>query len=279
MADDIIRPPQGRPAAAGGTPPTIQVGPDFGNPPEPEIGVSVALSEVEAATEQGVSVSPALSDVDVTMPAQDVTVQPAFPSVEVTMPAQSVGADVSKLRAETSDILADKDSWVDTVALCAVDLNHNGTDLEVSGTAGATKDAYIGFDMSRFPSDATIESATLTLHVKTAPLDTDQRINIFKIADADEGWGEAAIKCSNRPPANGGSMQNFMSGLVNDVEKTLILNATVIARLQERMGLGNCTLLLQNQAVDLLTTIFQSTDEGVDDAEGPRLLLVMDCAV
>jgi len=184
---------------------------------------------------------------------------------------KSVGVDVTELQYATSAILAGKDSWCETVALCPVDVTHDATDLEVSGTVAATRDAYMAWDLSGFPASSTVTAATFRLHLKTAAL-VSQDINIFKITNANEGaWTEAGLKCSNRPAADGAAMQSFATGTTSDVEIVIALNATVLTRIDDRMGAGFVTFLLQNQVASVLTSVFESADEGTDNAEGPRL--------
>lgn len=184
---------------------------------------------------------------------------------------KSVGINIENTEFVTSDILVPHDSWVPTVVLCPDNANKNGTDLEVSGTVAATKDIYMKWDLSGLPASSTVTAAQLKLHVKTAPV-LSQTINMFKIPNTDEGvWTEGAITCSNRPLADGGSLQDFESGTTNDTAITINLNSSWLTRIDDRMGVGFCTILLQNTALDLLTTIFESADEGTNNANGPRL--------
>lgn len=185
-------------------------------------------------------------------------------------------ADVSRIGADIQHILAGKDTWVTTVALCGDDTNKNGTDLEISSVAATSRDTYFAFDLTNFSTGFTISSAQLVVNRKTVPV-INWAFNIFKILNANEGWGETTMICSNRPAADGAVMQTVSGlGATTTGDVTTNLNATAIARLQARLGVGVCTFLIQmSTAVSAAT--FQSKDSGgtPGNADGPRLRLVL----
>jgi hypothetical protein len=231
------------------------------------VGCNIDLDNLALSHEKSIGVNADITDVAISN-TKSVGVNADITDIALSH-TKSVGVDISSLTWQTSDILSPKDVWTPTVALCPDDANKNGTDLEVSGTAAATKDAYIAWDLAGFPSNATVTAATLKLKVKTPPA-ASQTINTFSLADGDEGWSETGMICSNREPANGANKQAFSSG-TTAVELNISLVAAWLTRIEDRMGVGFMTILLQNAAANVLSTIFESADEGTDNALGPRL--------
>lgn len=182
----------------------------------------------------------------------------------------SSAADVAELAYVTSTILADKDSWVPsakTAGTCNDNTNKNGTDLRVGDVVLTnTPHTIFGFDVSGFPTGATVTAATLTLAIKTAPT-TSQSYSAATIASANEGWAEATVTCSNLPA--GTNLQTFNTGTtVGDI--TVTLTAAHRTQLAARMGVGSFSMKIEPDLSDLETT-FQSKDEGTDNSSGPRL--------
>lgn len=260
-------------SGAGGSA-SVAWGPSFGGVDGDQFSAGVALAMDAIALENDKSIGVAVvMDAIALENTTSIGINATMPELAMEH-TKTVGVDVSQVEIATSGILAPKDVYCDTVALCPVDTNRDASNLLVSGTAAATADAYMAWDLSVFPPTATITAATLTLNVTVAPL-ASQTINVFKIANADETWDEVVMKCSDRKAADGAAMQSFAGGTVTgDISVTL--NATVIARLQARLGVGYCTLLLQNAAANLLSTTFQ---RGDGNASGPRLALTMNLAV
>lgn len=176
------------------------------------------------------------------------------------------GLSMPDISRSISARLVAKDSYTYTGVGCALNSNHNGENLRMSVID--FYDSYIAWDLSQYPPNATITAATFRFYTTIAP-PAASYINILAIADANEGWDETTITCSNRPPANGSTMQQILGGTTTG-ERGLALNSTVIARLQARIGQTSCTFLLQSVAGNYY---FQSKDSGGSpgNAYGPRL--------
>lgn len=168
-------------------------------------------------------------------------------------------------------ILAAKDTYTDDIALCPapVNVNHNGEDLITDGVVATKRIIFVGFDVSTLPAGAVVTSATLTINRVNTSL-TDNTVDLRRLADGDEGWNEAVIRCDN-DPAVGAILQSAAIGLTAG-EKVITLNAAWIARIQARLGVGNVSIIVDSPALQVANT-FEATDQGVNDALGPRLTL------
>ena len=178
--------------------------------------------------------------------------------------------NVSRLHFTTSQILATKDSWVDvTVGCVGGGTNRNGTDLQSEGIVATRKDPIFGWDVTGFPSNATVLSATVRLQQINAPV-TSGTSTLNTIAAANEGWSESTVVCNNIPAvvASAGTFSNAASGA-----KTITLNATGRSALQTAMGSTSFSL---RQTVGGLVTnhSYESADQGTNDSLGPRLSIV-----
>lgn len=222
------------------------------------VTAEASLSELRVAHDAAVLAAPSVS----------------LPELQVVHNAVSQGTTVpaptfiASREAPLNGFLASKDSWVDTVAGCVANDNHNATDLEL---AAATKDIYFAFDLSGFPAASTVTAATLRWNVKQIAT-TAATVSLFKITDANEGWSESTIRCDNRPPADGAAVQTWAVGMNNLGERSLALNAGWLTRLDDRMGTSSCTFLIQAGA-QVGTAIIESKDEGTANDSGPRLTL------
>lgn len=257
--------------SGSGEPPVVQIGPDFGGPVPGrtyEVLANVALDRINLETNYNVLSALTLDQINMETNLGAVGVV-SLDQVNLTTD-YTARAAVENPIWNISSFLASKDCYADTVALCPTDTNRNSNDIQVSGTVAGTSDGYISFDLSFIPANATITNATITLRTKTTAL-TSQTINVFSIANGDETWSETTIKCSNRPSASGGSIASFSSGTTNGVDVSIVDSSGIITRLQQRINTNSCTFLLQNAAANLLTTVFESKDEGTNNAFGPRL--------
>lgn len=170
----------------------------------------------------------------------------------------------------TSAIVAQKDSWCDVITACPVNLNRDATDLQAEGVTATRKDMIFGWDLSGFPTGATVTSATVTFGLKTAPTASDT-MQLYTISDANESWSETTVKCSTIP-ATVDEVGNFVIGTTagpRDVSSAL--DAVGRSRIAARMGVGAFSLRALGAGLTLTNCVFESADEGTNNALGPRL--------
>jgi hypothetical protein len=237
------------------------------------------LTMQQAAAELGVELSAVLIHT-----ALNLGGQAQVPSFDLTQPvtcaplrslalsaplaARTAAADITQLRFTCSQMMNTKDVWVPADAGCVDNANKDGQDL-ILETGASRKDVYIGFDLSALPSTATVISSTFRCYCRQIPTG-GATVNSFQIADADEGWVETTLVCSNRPPADGASPQGMtIIGTVG--EKAVTLNSTWVSRIAARIGVGPVTFLLQAGNTQVGQGILEAADQGTDDSRGPRL--------
>jgi hypothetical protein len=242
----------------GGDPPVVEIGPEYGEPIHSILfTVDPILLETElVAIDLTLSVAPLLAETFIVPVTLTLSADPLLQEIEYA----AISLTLSVAFASGIVTAPTKDVWTPTVAACPDNANKDGSPLRVSGTAGATSDGYIGFDMAALGSQ-TINSAKLILWVTTAPA-TSQTINTFKLTNANETWSETTMTCSNRVPADGASVQNFTSGTAAGVWRVITLNSSWISRLQDRLGVGVASFLLQNASGNVLTTEFETKDRS-----------------
>jgi hypothetical protein len=264
----------GNSGGGGGGVPTVQMGPDFGEGGNVDqtynTECALSLGDVNLETSLGVQSFIAVESINLeTSLASSVSLSLGDVTLETSL-ASAVAFEDPIFFIDS--YICSKDLWADTVALCPTDTNHNLTDIQVSGTAGSTKDGYISFDLSGFPANANVLSAEIKINVKTAPL-TSQTIKIVQITNGSESWSETTMKCSDRPAAAGTALTSFASGTTSGVDISITANAAIISRIDNRMSNDSCTFLLQNAAANLLQTVFESRNEGTNNPLGARLVL------
>lgn len=172
--------------------------------------------------------------------------------------------------------MCSKDSWCDTnlngIGGAADTANHNTSSLRVARETGISTvaiGARIGFDLSNFPSNATITSAQLILHRigGSEPLATAQ---VSGISSAEEGWDEATLVCTNAPsPA---TVYSTFAATTADLDTAINITAAS-TYIQNRMGTTKtCTFVVT--AVTTGSTYFCASKDGpTSTAQGPRLRL------
>lgn len=167
-------------------------------------------------------------------------------------------------------MLAQKDTWADVVAACPVDTARDGSDLQSDGVVATRKDMLCGWDVSGFPVGASVSTATLTMGLKTPPV-TSATASWSTIAAANEGWVESTTRCSTIPAevASGSDSVGPGTGAgPRDVVWTL--NTTGRAALEARMGVGYFSMRFRG-GTGQTNCVYESADEGTNNALGPRL--------
>lgn len=275
----------GNTGGGGGPPPTpglFEVGPDYGSDSgndgiTHEVGVAVAVESVGTnfeGVEVGVAV--AVDSVDPTFEGPAVGVATAVSDVDPTFTGTGVGVAVAA-SVQINDLYADQDTYVGADSLCTDNLNHDGEDLSFDGLLVQEKEVLLGWDLSTL--DGEVTAAELVVQWKANLLEIlANDVDIYSVDDADEGWDETTVTCSTRP-AQDTLLQTFSwtpSGIGVGVSQTVTLNSSVIARLNERIATGHCTLLLNLSTANLLSREMESKDEGTNDNLGPRLNLTLD---
>lgn len=195
----------------------------------------------------------------------------------VTMPQSDLahtkvtaGSTISEMRFLTSEIIAGKDLVVNNPAACVgAGGNRDGQDLEIDGSTTTPRISFMAWDLSIFPSNATVTAATLYVECKTAGT-SGTNYTLHEITDGNETWNETTVVCSDAPGSNG-SMQTWSSAFDSTGAKSLALNSTALSRIEERMGAGYFTIRMQGGALQLTTAVLESKDEGTNDAKGPRI--------
>jgi hypothetical protein len=190
-----------------------------------------------------------------------------------TMAMRTSQADVSLLQYTMTPLLASKDSWCDVIAGCVVDDNHNGTDLQSEGVTATKKDIIVGWDLSGLPTGATVTAASLTMNLKTAAT-VGVGVNLALIAAANEGWNETTVRCSTIPASDGNTahtIQNIRTDVLGD--QTEDLSSVARTRIGTRMGVGAFSMRLSLVSAAATNAVFESKDEGTNNALGPRLTL------
>lgn len=173
-------------------------------------------------------------------------------------------------------IMCSKDAWVDTnlngIGGAADTANHNSTVLRVareSGLSTVAIGARIGFDLSNFPTGATITSAQLVLHRVggSEALTTGQ---VSGISSANEGWSEATLVCTNAPSAS--VVFSTFAGTTVDLDTAIDITAasTYIAN---RMGTTVTCSFIVSAVTTGTTMLYFSKDGPTSTALGPRLRL------
>jgi len=187
---------------------------------------------------------------------------------EITM-----AAHVQRLEyAMTSPVGATKDTWVGHPPACAAETNHNATGLQVDSLAALPKDAWVGFDLSGFPAGGTVTSAELTLRVSTAPV-VATTCSLSRLGDANEAWVETTLQCSGSPAI--GAVLQSAQGPIPAVGSDLVvtLNASWLARLSARLGVGNVSFIVASETALGAATFTDRETGGL--ATGPRLRLTL----
>jgi hypothetical protein len=177
---------------------------------------------------------------------------------------------VTRVQITPSQMLAGKDSWVDVTAGCVGGgTNHDGSDLQCEGLPTSRKDPIFGWDLSGFPSNATVLSADVTLNQISAPGVTGTN-TLNTISSANETWTEGGVVCNNIPAAasSAGTFSNSGTG-----EKTISLNSTGLSAIETAMGSTSFSLRMTTTAL-VTNHSFESADEGTNDTLGPRLDVV-----
>lgn len=180
------------------------------------------------------------------------------------------GCDVVELEYQTSAMLATKDTWAPIGAPCLDDAIKNGSNLTVDSVPRDA--AFMAWNLSGFPTGATVTDATLQLHLVTPPT-TASATGLDRLNDADEGWLETTLRCSTAPPT-AGNLQTANFGSTAG-EKLVVLGANWRSRIQARMGIGPVTIRLEQGTGNIGASVYQSKDSGGSpgNASGPRLAL------
>ena len=145
---------------------------------------------------------------------------------------------------------------VDTVAV-----NQNGLDLTVNDSTSAT--AYIGFDLSNFPtSSVTVTTGSLDVTLAAAQVGA-VTIDMHEIADIDESWGETTIN-GNNEPASAANNQSFSIADLASGTQSIPLNSSWLSTIQSKMnaGVNFVTFLLVMSTVGG-SSIFEDRESGV----------------
>jgi hypothetical protein len=140
--------------------------------------------------------------------------------------------------------------WVPTattLGVCNDNTNKFGQDV----TVRSGRDGYFKF----FPPQvqwldwSLVEKIWLDMRVTTSEAET-VNLDLFKIADAHEGWDPTTITCSNRPPADGAALQSVTWPWAVDSDhaqsRTIELNAAWVQRFKDRAAAnGQVTILMR----------------------------------
>ncbi len=262
------------PACSGGGAATVEIGPNYGDATKSETfttGATVSIGD------QSLEFGAVTAGGTVTAPAHTIAHDAVTAGGTVTAPAhttafspQTAGATISELSFSTTTIIADKDVVVnDTVGCVGAGGNRDGQDLEINGGTTTPRISFIAWDLSGFPAGATVTAATLYVECKTAGT-SGTNYTLHKISNANETWAESTLVCSGAP-ASAGNMQTWSAAFNSTGAKTLALNGTVLARIEERMGVGFFTLRIEGGALQVVSAVLESKDEGTNDALGPRI--------
>lgn len=183
---------------------------------------------------------------------------------------------VASLTYETGEILASKDSFTptaQTLGNCNDNANKNGQDLRVGNVllVENTPVIYFAFNLTGFPANATVTQALLSLKPTAAPL-LGHDYHVRGIASAGENWTEAGITCSTRPALTAPDHTFTQPSNANDL--TLDITAAFASYIAGRMGSANtCTLAIEDREAVGQIQVYESKDEGTNNAQGPRLQL------
>lgn len=157
------------------------------------------------------------------------------------------------------------------------DPNLNGLDLTTSTVAATLEDAYIAWDVRgtvKLPTNLTVTSGTLKVVIATVQAGA-ATIDIFGIADVDEGWGETTINGASHPARSGASKQQFTvaNGATAGTVVTVALNSTVLSYLQGKVtgDFATATLILAMNT-GLTTSVFRDRENV---ANTPPLLTLV----
>ncbi len=188
-------------------------------------------------------------------------------------PTLTLSVGTVSLTAVTTEVLASKDSWVDTVAGCVANSNHDATNLAIDGIAATSKVPIVGWNLASYPSGATVSAATLSYYLVDAPT-VSNGVQLFHISDANEAtWAEGAVTCSNVPANSGSTFDTIPTGdQASAGAKTFTLGSTSRTRISDRMGVGNYSIKFVTGATGTRSNL-QSKDSGGSpgNGSGPRL--------
>lgn len=164
----------------------------------------------------------------------------------------------------TLEVLSPEESWIGRPGgLLSPAGNNDQTQLQLHGLATAERDIYIKFPTSSLTpvNAANVTSATLNIFQTNGLLLDVGGGEIHTIASGDEGWDETTISKANGP-ASTGSAQTFTIGAASG-DKSVALNATLLAHLESRIDAGtDTTFLIRTGLLGVLLRSFQSSDAG-----------------
>jgi hypothetical protein len=252
----------------GGTTANVVWGPDFGT--EADLVMAGAATMPSLKLTGGVSNAGAASIPNVKLTGGVTGAgAPTLPTVSL-VGGVTAASNVTLLQYTTSAILAQKDSWCDVIAACPVDTNRDGSDLQLDGIVATRKDIIVGWDLSGFPTGATVTAATMTLGLDTAP-SVGGTLTTNLIATGGETWDETTVKCSNIPAVESAQATTTIATTAGPLDYPITMNAAELTRIGARMGVGTFSLRLTASAA-LTNCLFESA-EGFGSSLGPRLTI------
>ena len=132
--------------------------------------------------------------------------------------------------------------------------------------------SLIAFNLTSFPNNATVTTAELILKPITTGL-VAITYTISTIAAGDEGWTEAGVTCDNIPARAAPNLEYSQPSNTNEI--TINLTASFASYIAGRMGSANtCTFYLWEGNLIGTIVVYESKDEGTNNAQGPRLRLI-----
>lgn len=186
----------------------------------------------------------------------------------------SSNLDILSISYTVDNLPASKDNYVPTAKtldICNDNTNKNGQDLLVSNVIlDNNSKIFISWNLSVFPIGLTVLSAVIKLKPKTAPI-LSHVYHLRGILQADENWNESTISCGSVPASTVPDQSYTQNTSIDQI--SIDITNSFSSYIQERMGVGYCTIVIEDQDVVGQAQAYQSKDEGVDNNFGPSLSL------
>lgn len=167
-----------------------------------------------------------------------------LPSLAADYSPRITGVSIPSILIESTSIRVNHDTYVDEVAGCVGESNHNGVDMQVEGVVATRKDAYIQFETSQLVpagQQITLLAASVFIEVSLGPIATNASGNV-EIDDTGTAWNETTLVCSTAPPAGSsyGSPQPYTvtTGFTGQLEIDITSTAA---------GITDIETVLENQ--------------------------------
>ncbi|MGH3006811.1 MAG: DNRLRE domain-containing protein [Gaiellaceae bacterium] len=137
-------------------------------------------------------------------------------SLPLTPKRLTVFTSASSIPISTCTLSASAaDTYADGAALSQGSNFGTATQLHVRSDSLGNKRSFVRFDLSScsIPSGARIETATVSLHLSTAPGEN----RTYQIRRVSASWGETTLTWSNQPGVAGSATDSASTGTTNGV--------------------------------------------------------------